>query len=185
MRQKNLAFLPVFVLMLFATTGRPFAIFKANPPSLPTIPTWPAKSRRPPWRFVTPTLSPTPTALPEPTPTPRPIAQGSQTYTAFGGSGLEGPRMRKFIINPHDPRAGELQTMRVYIKSANVVQEVRVLLQTDNENTTYQFSLVEGSYMDGWWEGSWITKDTHNVNYVATFEAVNNTGLSRTDLTIR
>jgi hypothetical protein len=101
------------------------------------------------------------------------------------GSGLEGPRMIEFIINPHDPQVGEIQTMRVYIKDVNVVQEAHVLLQTDNVSTMYQFSLVEGSYIDGWWEGSWITEDTHDVNYVATFEAVSNTGLSRIDLTIR
>ena len=174
MRQKKLAFLPVFVLVLFATAGNPFVVFKSKPPPLPTIPAWPTKSHRPPWRFA-----------PEPTITPRPIAQGSQTYTAFMGSGLEGPRMEKFIINPHDPQIRKRQTMRVYIKDVNVVQEVRVLLQTDNTSIMYQFSLVEGSYMDGWWERSWITKDTHDVNYVATFEAVSNTGISRTDLTIR
>ncbi len=174
MRQKNLVFLSVFVLMLFATTGRPFAVFKSNPPPLPTLPAWPTKSHRPQWRFA-----------PEPTITPRPIAQGSQTYTAFMGSGLEGPRMGKFIINPHDPQVGELQTIRVYIKDVNVVRKVRVLLQTDNASTMYQFSLVEGSYMDGWWEGSWITEDTHDVNYVATFKAISKTGISRTDLTIR
>lgn len=181
MKQKSSVFLSVFVLMLFATTGRPFAVFKSNPPPLPTIPAWPTKSHRPPWRFA-----------PEPTITPRPIAQGSQTYTAFMGSGLEGPRMRKFIINPHDPQVGKRQTIRVCIVDENVIYEARVSLQTDNASRTYQLSLVKGKGLykrdeceDEWWEGSWKIEDTHDVNYVLTFEAVSNTGLSRTDLSIR
>jgi len=160
----------------------------SNPPTLPAAPAWPTKSHRPLWRFspFTPSPTPTPTIIvAKPSPTPRPIAQGSQTYTAGMGQVNDGPKMKKFIVDPHDPALGETQTVQVWIKDVTGVDMARVLVQTDTQSTMQQLYLVSGTELDGWWEGSWALTDTHNYNYVFTFEAASDSSVSSIDLTIR
>jgi len=131
------------------------------------------------------TSVPIPTATPVPTPTPRPIKQGPEAYSI---STRSNPQMRELKINEFDPKKGQTQEMKAAIidtKGASVVS-VELKLITDKKTKIYPFKLTSGTPNKGEWSGSWVTDDSHDYIYTASFTVKNDKGEAfNTDLSFR
>jgi len=118
---------------------------------------------------------PIPTATPIPTPTPRPIKQGPEAYSI---STRSNPQMRELKINEFDPKKGQTQEMKAAIidtKGASIVS-VELKLITDKKTKIYPFKLTSGTPNKGEWSGSWVTDDSHDYIYTASFTVKNDKG---------
>jgi len=127
----------------------------------------------------------TPTPSPTLTPTPRPIAKGPQQYSI---GTRQTPQLRTLDINEFDPKKGETQKMTVKAVSTNNTNISSVLLKliTDHKTTDISFKLILGTELDGTWEASWITDDSHDYIYTAAFIAKDIKGNeSKIDLSFR
>ena len=111
--------------------------------------------------------------IPTNTPTPRPIAQGRQIYSTRGGSKI-GPKFNKIVVNPFDPKKGEMQMFEAKIKDITPITTVTLTLKTDHGEKNYPLKLSQGKDTDGVWSVSFETEDIHNYIYTATFVAENN-----------
>jgi len=100
-----------------------------------------------------------------PQPSVVPIAQGRQIYSITNKG--PGPLITPAVIDPFDPKKGEVQTFEIAASHDQPINEISVVLRTDNGETTYPLTLVSGSETNGQWKGSWTTNDTHDHIYTA------------------
>lgn len=126
-------------------------------------------------------VSPTPT----PKGTPSPLKQGKETYTISQTSGVR-PRIVLAEIDPHEPKVGENQRIKVSVIDKAPILEVTISLRSDNKTTTLPpTKLVEGTNLDGKWETSWEINDTILETYVFTVKMQGTSVKSSVDLPIR
>ncbi len=110
-------------------------------------------------------------------PTPRPLAHGKQIYNISGGT-KGAPQMTKFIIDPIDPKPEETQTITIKARDSKPITEIKVTIITDNKNTPHTLERIEGTELNGVWQGSWQIDDTYDYKYQAKLEAKNNANLT-------
>lgn len=138
-------------------------------------------------RVKLPSPSPTPTPNPTPTPkaTPSPLKQGKETYTISQTSGVR-PRIVLAEIDPHEPKVGESQRIKVWVIDQAPILEVTISLRSDNKTTTLPPTrLVEGTNLDGKWETSWNINDSILFTYVFSLKAQGTSVKSSVNLPIR
>lgn len=121
---------------------------------------------------------------PAPSPTPTEILQGRETYT-IGQASDARPKIDRLVVNPHDPKVGETQTLEVRVADTSPVQSVEVSVTTDNGSANVPMTLVEGDNNRGTWRGSWQVNDTVLYRYVVTIRAVSADSESKVDVGIR
>lgn len=126
-------------------------------------------------------ISPTPTVKPLRPPLP----QGRQVYNVSRGNDSKGPDIRQVIIDPFDPKRGEVQKFWVKVESAKGVKSVTVILYADDNTVTQALKLVEGDANDGVWEGSTTTVNTHDFLYRLHVVAADEKDSARVELSFR
>lgn len=129
-----------------------------------------------------PESSPT---LPKPSPFPVPILQGIETYTISQSQKNNGPKITQAIINPHDPKINDNQTVKVKLAYHQPIDQVKLKLTSDNKQQEADMTLVQGTATDGTWEVSWEITDTVLYNYSQTITAQSNDQTSSVTITIR
>lgn len=125
-----------------------------------------------------------PTTTPTPTPTPTLLLQGTETYTV-SQSQPDVPNVSRVVMDPHDPKPGESQTVRVITGETQSIRSMRVIVQQDNTKETYQMELVEGTSTNGTWERTWEIDDTHLYTYILTLEITGESSDTTVDIAIR
>lgn len=111
---------------------------------------------------------------PTPTPTPTRLKQGKETYIYSWGAGTTIPKLISLELDPHDPKVGETQKLKARMTHTSALASVSIKLYSDNKETTYPLTLVEGTDIDGFWSGSWKIDDTLLYRYV--FTVISKTG---------
>jgi hypothetical protein len=124
--------------------------------------------------------APTPT----PKPTPHPILQGKETYS-IGQSADARPKIRSAEVEPHDPKVGEIQTIKVRLVDTQPVQSAKITLASDNKTRDLELKLTEGNNLDGKWTVSWTVDDTVLYTYSMKIDAVGNGSQSTVTVSIR
>ncbi len=142
----------------------------------------PAFSQPLPKPFPTASTSPTPT--PTPKPTPRPIPHGKIPFKV--GMALSvWPKMTEGFLDPYDPSFLQQQTVSIKVNDTKPVTSVTATLKTDNSSNTVTLRLVEGTNLDGRWEGSWRVSDSYLYNYNLILTGESGSGKSSVDITLR
>lgn len=132
-----------------------------------------------------PDSSPPKPSPPKPSPPPVPILQGIETYTISQGKKNNGPKITQAIINPHDPKINDNQTVKVKLAYAQPINQVKLILTSDNDQKETDMKLVEGTATSGIWETSWQITDTILYNYSQTITAKSGDQTSTVTITIR
>lgn len=128
-----------------------------------------------------------------PSPTPAPTAkpfrpalpQGRQEYNISHGEGTAGPDIRQVVIDPFDPKRGEMQKFRVLVLSEKGVKSVVITLYTDGDQATQALNLAEGDEKNGVWEGSTTVLTTHDNLYRLHVKASDGKDTSKVELSFR
>lgn len=135
-----------------------------------------------PTAIPTPTSSPTPTLTP--TPSPNPIPHGLKGFSV-NTSNKNGPQMSRGFLDPYDPDLAATQTFSIKLKDTQPIQSASVIFKTDNKTRIIPLDLVEGTYLDGRWQGVWVIDDSYLFTYHAIIEANSSNGTSSVDITLR
>ena len=129
--------------------------------------------------------SPAPKLTPKAKGTPAPLLQGKETYTISQTAGVR-PRIVLAEIDPHEPKVGENQRIRVRVIDQAPISEVTISLKSDNKTTNLPpTKLVDGTNLDGTWETSWNINDSILYTYVFSFKVQGTNVKSSVDLPIR
>ncbi len=178
-RQQNIA--PVFLIVLIIIGV--IVAWQLRDSIVPPAPTDQDVSVTPP-----PTSDETPqdgSLSPTASPTPIAILQGRETYTIGQGSGTTGPKITRAIVEPHDPKQGQQQTVTVSVNHSSPITSVSLVMKSDNDTKTYPLSLASGSETNGQWSGTWTVEDTVLYTYAFTISVESPGGSSSVDLIIR
>lgn len=101
----------------------------------------------------------------------RPIIKGVETYRVSFGKDVLGPKPEKVVINPHDPKVDEVQTLTVFFSKDVDVSKIKVTTFSDNnKSNSYDLISQRNGQKDGEWSGSWKIDNTHLYNYSFSFE---------------
>lgn len=113
-----------------------------------------------------------------------PLASGKQTY--FVTTKVQ-PQIMQIDIDPLDVKIGETQTITAKIRdtNGNPITSVTGTAKTDNGSFSFSLSLVEGTDLNGTWQGTWILEDTNCNTYMITITAESASGQSKVDLAFR
>lgn len=114
-----------------------------------------------------------------------PLPQGKQVYNVSRGSESKGLDIRQVIIDPFDPKRGEVQKYWVKVESVKGVKSVAVTLYADDNKVIQALKLVEGDANDGVWEGSTTTVNTHDFLYRLHVTAADEKDSTRVELSFR
>ncbi|MGB6839305.1 MAG: hypothetical protein WBD86_01295 [Microgenomates group bacterium] len=111
-------------------------------------------------------------------PSPAPLAHGKQTYMV-SGSTKGAPKMSEVIIDPLDPKPEETQTVTIKALDVNKspIKEITVTLVTDNKSESHTLKRINGTDLNGTWQGSWKISDSYDYTYRATLKAKNEANL--------
>lgn len=134
------------------------------------------------WKNASRPEKPVPRPL---TSTLSPLAQGKQIYKIRQSEKEQGPKLKEVVVDPFDPKTGERQTMSIETSYSEPIESAKVTLKTDQGSKIYPLRLVEGTNLDGRWEGSWGTDDTHLVIYDALFEVFSKNKNASVELSFR
>lgn len=126
-------------------------------------------------------ITPTPTAKPYRPPLP----QGKQVYNVSRGGNSPGPNIRQVMIDPFDPKKGEIQKFWVKIENPIAVKSVTVILYADENIVTQALNLSEGDAKSGVWAGNMTTLTTHDVLYRLHVVATDEKDSARVELSFR
>ena len=126
-----------------------------------------------------------PDSSPKPSPSPVPILQGIETYSITQGKKNNGPKITQAIINPHDPKINDNQTVKVKLAYNQPINQVKLILKSDNDQQEADMTLIQGTATDGTWETSWEITDTVLYNYSQTITAQSGDQTSSVTITIR
>lgn len=119
-----------------------------------------------------------------PTPTPRPIPQG-KTEFSVSMSAKTWPKMTQGFLDPYDPPLSGKQIISIKANDTKPITSITATLKTNNKSNSVSLSLIEGTNLDGRWEGSWEVNDEYSKYYHLIFEGVSGTGKSSIDITLR
>lgn len=120
-----------------------------------------------------------------PPPVPEPLPTGQQVYSVSLGAGSLGPDPREVTVDPFDPKKGEKQTFSVQALDDKPIRSLSLTLKTDNGSKTYSLSLVQGTAMNGVWQVSLVTEDTHDWIYHAIITGKDDANSSSVELSFR
>ncbi len=96
------------------------------------------------------------------------LPQGKQEFNIQGGSG-DIPIGKKIIADPLDSPRGSKQTISIDIEYNKPIDGVSVAVDTDNGSKTYIMSLAAGDAKAGTWTATWTMEDSHEKNFMMTF----------------
>lgn len=98
------------------------------------------------------------------------------TFTIGGGKGF--PTFAKeLVVDPIEPKKGEKQIFSIWVKDPKGIEKVTAVIKTDAKDELIEFKLMEGTEIEGRWQGSWITRDiSPNSRYRTVFQAINKEG---------
>jgi len=115
---------------------------------------------------------------------PVPLASGKQTYYVRTQNQ---PQIMQIDIDPLDAKIGETQTVTAKIRdtNGNPITSVTGTAKTDNGSFSFFLSLVEGTDLNGTWQGSWVLEDTNCLTFMLTITAESASGQSKVDLAFR
>lgn len=167
----------LFVVMLVLVFGGLY--FYAQSTEAPNVPDIPDISDNP----NVPNIPGTPIKTPEQTYVPAPSDRG-QSFTV-SSSDKSGPRLVSFFIDPFDPEVGQEQLGSVYVKDSEPVTSVVMTIITDNKSVAYELQLVNGTELDGHWQGSWVVDDTNDDIYEIPISATSSRGTSEVHVTLK
>ncbi|MBU0546980.1 hypothetical protein KKA72_02350 [Patescibacteria group bacterium] len=85
--------------------------------------------------------------------------------------------IKEVIVDPFKVKEGERQVFSIWAKDTQGIERVTAKISTDKEDETIELELVEGTEVEGRWQGFWITKDISvRSSYAAVFQAINKEG---------
>jgi len=115
---------------------------------------------------------------------PVPLASGKQTYYVRTQNQ---PQIMQIDIDPLDAKIGETQTVTAKIRdtNGNPITSVTGTAKTDNGSFSFSLFLVEGTDLNGIWQGSWVLEDTNCLTFMLTITAESASGQSKVDLAFR
>lgn len=98
-------------------------------------------------------------------------------YSVSGGE-VPGPAFEKeLIVDPEEPKLGEIQKFSIWARDPKGIKEVRGEVTTDSGKEIIKFELVEGDKKEGRWFGSWQVKDVSpKKHYTTSLLAINEEG---------
>lgn len=87
--------------------------------------------------------------------------------------------MSEVIIDPLDPKPEETQTVTIKALDVNKspIKEITVTLVTDNKSESHTLKRINGTDLNGTWQGSWKISDSYDYTYRATLKAKNEANL--------
>ncbi len=129
--------------------------------------------------------NPTPTPVPTVTPFRTPLPQGKQVYNVSRGGKSSGPNIQQVIIDPFDPKKGEMQKFWVKIGSVKEVKSATIILYADDNSVVQPLKLTQGDNKNGLWEGGMVTLNSHDYLYRLHVTASDEKDSSRVELSFR
>ena len=170
---KNKIFLvfAVLIVLIFAYLG--YTYFSGQGQMLPTT-----------FRRLTGLPTGTTTPTPTPKPTPRPIGTGRQEFNVSMSKDTW-PKMSKVVTDPIDPKLLQKQTISVEANDTAPINSITATLKLNDKTKVINMALVEGTNLQGRWEGSWTASGGYDELYHLVIEAVSATGKSSIDMAIR
>ena len=118
-------------------------------------------------------------------PVPGPLHIGNETYLVSSGAGSVGPNIQSVILEPLDPKKGEVQIIKVKVGSNDTMKTVSVTVNTDYDVKTYNASLKEGTKINGIWEVLVTSSDTHDYIYRVRVDASDSKDESSVTVAVR
>jgi len=90
-------------------------------------------------------------------------------------------------INPLDVELGETQVVTVKIRDTNNNPITQVIGKAllDNGSQSFPLTLIDGTDLNGTWEGSWVLQDTYCTTYMLIITATSATGTSKIELAFK
>lgn len=93
--------------------------------------------------------------------------------------------MTRVVVNPLDPALLGKQTISVKLNDTKPITSVTATVKMNDDSKTLPLALVEGTDLDGRWEGSWRVNYSYSNYYHIVLDGVSETGKSSIDITIR
>jgi len=97
------------------------------------------------------------------------------------------PQIMQIDINPLDVEFGKTQTVTVKIRDTNnnPITQVTGKALLDNGTQSFSLILIDGTDLNGTWEGSWVLQDTYCTTYMLIITATSATGTSKVELAFK
>jgi hypothetical protein len=113
-----------------------------------------------------------------------PVAHGKQIYSV---STKNNPRIKEVAIDPLDVQKEESQIVTVKIQEVNEkpITQVTGEAQTNKKSFPFSLFLIDGSDIDGTWQGSWLNQDTYCQNYMLIITVTSESGTSKVELAFK
>jgi len=113
-----------------------------------------------------------------------PVAPGEQIYSV---STKDNPRIKEVVIDPLNVQRKESQIVTVKIEEINEksITQVTGEALTDKNSFPFSLSLIDGSDIDGTWQGSWLNQDTYCQNYMLIITVTSESGTSKVELAFK
>jgi hypothetical protein len=93
------------------------------------------------------------------------FSEKASKFSVTGGK-LPGPIFEKeLIIDPLEPRLGEIQTFSIWVKDSKGIEKVIGEIETDKGKKILEFKLVDGDSKEGRWIAKWQVKDISQGKY--------------------
>lgn len=120
-----------------------------------------------------------------PSPSPKAILQGTETYSVSQPANHLGPNITKVVVDPHDPKLNQEQTLTVFASDPNQVLGVNIEVIADNTSYNLPLKLISGSPQEGIWSAKYIVKDTVLYRYLLKLSSHSASGNNQFTITIR
>ncbi|MCD6347548.1 MAG: fibronectin type III domain-containing protein [Bacteroidales bacterium] len=97
------------------------------------------------------------------------------------------PQIMQIDINPLDVEFGETQLVTVKARDTNdnPITQVNGKALLDNGSQSFSLALIDGTDLNGTWEGSWVLQDTYCTTYMLIITATSATGTSKVELAFK
>jgi hypothetical protein len=129
--------------------------------------------------------SPLTEANQSPRPTSSPLPHGKFSFSVTQSDKTK-PLFSGGVIDPYDPAFNQIQTVTVNVSDKEPITQVSAKVKTDSQLAgPFIFKLIDGTAINGTWQGSWAMTDTYDQTFHLIISAVSRRGESLIDITIR
>lgn len=113
-----------------------------------------------------------------------PVASGERTFSV---TTKENPKITQVVINPFNVNKYAWQEVKTSIRETEgqPITEVVGEVRTNEMSFPFSLSLIEGTDIDGTWQGLWYNEDEYCQNYMLIITATSESGQSKVELAFR
>ena len=116
----------------------------------------------------------------------KPLKPGKQSYVMSHNRDVVGPRITYITLDPHDPQPNEPQTITINVTHTVPVTEATVRVISDNNTEDgKELTLIEGDRVNGVWQTTLKTHDSHLFRYMIYFELLSSNGDWKDSIVLR